>query len=127
MSKSMYIVMHGGVKIDADLAKELKLKTNTAPAGTELELDDAFVAQVDPAGTQFITKEQYTALVEQIEANDKAEASIAKMREMAETAEQKLASVRVNQKLIVAARAIEAAKQAPKAEAPTKSKRAKGE
>lgn len=110
-----FIVMHGGLKLDADAAKAAKLdpKNPVAPLGTKLELEEEFVAKVDPAGVQFVTLEQYEALREKVEANEAAEASIAKMRETAETAAQKLAAERVNAKLMVAVKAIEAAKAKP--------------
>lgn len=116
MSKSNYVTMHGGLKVSAELAEKLKLdpRNPIAAAGTVLELDDDFVKQVDPAGVQFVSEEQYAALVEKVEANDAAESAIAKLQSQVASAAQKLATERVNAKLVLAVRAIEAAKKAPK-------------
>ncbi len=113
---SKFVTMHGGLKVSAEQAEKMGLDPRNliAPQGSVVELDADFVKQVDPSGVQFVTEEQYDALVTRIEAQDAAEKAIAAKRGELETAAQKLASQRVNAKLVIAVRAIEAAKKAPK-------------
>jgi hypothetical protein len=56
---SKFVIMHGRLRVGSGSGDEAFQKV-----GDTVELDDAFVAQVDPLGTTFITEEKYLKLEE---------------------------------------------------------------
>lgn len=105
---SKYVLLHGSLKLSRE---------KVALAGEVVELAPAFVADVDPAGISFVTEAKYAALVEQVAAKVKVEKLIAEKAADLRTAQEKLASLKLNAKHLAAVEAIEAAKPAaPKAE-----------
>ena len=106
---SKFVLLHASLRIiTPDGVKKV------LTIGDVVDLPPQFVADVDPNGISFVTEAQYAALVDQVNANKKAQASLdAKAAEL-QTEQKKLELARVNSKHLAAVELIETSKKTSK-------------